>query len=284
VRSAQGRRRDESRRHRDGRSDVRPQQPLAVRHAARHGILTSQTSGCADGFVQVNLAILPRAFATEFLTFCQRNPKPCPLLAMSEAGEPGLPGLAADLDVRTDVPGYRVWRDGELVGELPDIRDLWRDDLVAFAIGCSFSFEAAMLEAGLPIRHLERNETVPMYVTSIETQPAGPFHGPMVVSMRPFRPADAIRAVEISARFPAVHGAPVHIGHPHLIGIGDITRPDFGPERALVEADELPLFWACGVTPQMAIQAARPPICITHAPGHMLVTDLRNASLVGIGS
>jgi uncharacterized protein YcsI (UPF0317 family) len=260
-----------------------PGSPLAVRQAARRGILTSQTSGLADGFVQVNLAILPADYASDFLAFCQHNPKPCPLLAMSEVGDPRLPKLGADLDLRTDVPSYRIWREGEPAGDVPHILDLWRDDLVSFAIGCSFSFEAAMLDAGLPIRHIERNETVPMYVSSIETRPAGPFHGPMVVSMRPFRPADAIRAIQISSRFPGVHGAPMHIGHPHLIGIRDIHRPDFGPELAVVEAEELPLFWACGVTPQMAIRAARPPLCITHSPGHMLVTDLRNASLATPG-
>ncbi|HEX6141144.1 MAG TPA: putative hydro-lyase, partial [Geminicoccaceae bacterium] len=230
--------------------------PRAVRRAARSGHLTGHTSGLAPGYVQANVAILPKEDAGDFLAFCQRNPKPCPLLATSDPGDPRLPDLAADLDIRTDVPSYRVFRDGEPVGDVHDIRDLWRDDLVAFAIGCSLSFEEAMLDAGLPLRHIERDEIVPMYLTSIETRPAGRFKGPMVVSMRPFRPADAIRAVQVTTRFPNVHGAPVHIGHPHLIGILDITRPSFGPATATVAEDELPVFWGCGVTPQSVVRAA----------------------------
>lgn len=253
--------------------------PRAVRLAAREGRLVTQTSGLAPGYVQANLAVLPSDFANDFLRFCQRNPKPCPLLGTSEPGAVAIPELGRDLDVASDVPRYRVWRDGELVEEVADARHLWRDDLVAFAIGCSFSFEEAMLDAGLPVRHIERGETVPMYLTSIDTAPAGPFRGPMVVSMRPLRPADAIRAVQVTSRFPTVHGAPVHLGLPELIGVRDITKPDFGPERAEVQGDELPVFWACGVTPQSVIRQARPPLCITHAPGHMLVTDRRNAEL-----
>lgn len=256
--------------------------PRAVRQAARAGLLTGQTAGLAPGHVQANLAILPADYAADFLLFCQRNPKPCPLLAISDPGDPALPELVADLDLRTDLPSYRVWRDGEMVGDVADVRDLWRRDLVAFAIGCSFSFEAALLDAGLRLRHIEEDAIVPMYVTSIETRPAGPFRGPMVVSMRPFRPADAIRAIQITSRFPSVHGAPVHIGHPRLIGIEDITRPHLGPAKTLVEEDELPLFWGCGVTPQSVVRAARPPLCISHTPGHMLVTDLRNASLAAL--
>lgn len=259
--------------------DFERNDPRAVRHAARRQVLTGHTGALAPEHVQANLAILPHAFAADFLAFCQRNPRPCPLLAMSDPGDPSLPQLAEDLDVRTDLPSYRVWRDGEMIEDVPDIGRLWRDDLVAFAIGCSLSFEGAMLDAGLRLRHLERNEIVPMYLTNIETRPAGPFRGPMVVSMRPFRPADAIRAIQVTTRFPSVHGAPVHIGHPYVIGVEDITMPSFGPPRAVVEDDELPLFWGCGVTPQSVVRAARPPLCITHTPGHMLVTDLRNASL-----
>ena len=196
--------------------------PQAVRRAARSGTLTGHTGALAPGCVQANLAILPKAYAADFLTFCTRNPRPCPLLAMSDPGDPRLPELADDLDIRTDVPSYRVFRDGEMVGDVPEIRDLWRDDLVTFAIGCSLSFEAALQDAGVPLRHIERDEIVPMYLTGIETRPAGPFRGPMVVSMRPFRPADAIRAIQVTSRFPMVHGAPIHIGHPHLIGIEDV--------------------------------------------------------------
>jgi uncharacterized protein YcsI (UPF0317 family) len=200
------------------------------------------------------------------------------VLAVSEPGEAGLPALAADLDIRTDVPRYRVWRHGELVAEPTDISDIWRDDLVTFAIGCSFSFEQALAEDGIELRHIARGCNVPMYRTSIPTVPAGIFHGPLVVSMRPLKPADAIRAIQITARYPSVHGAPVHIGLPEAIGIGDLGRPDYG-DAVPVGADELPVFWACGVTPQSVIAQAKPEFCITHAPGCMLITDLRNSRL-----
>lgn len=255
-----------------------PNDPREVRRAARDGRLTSQTAGLAPGYVQVNLCILPKDDAEDFLRFCQRNPKPCPLLAVSEPGDPSLPALGADLDLRTDAPKYRVFRDGEPEGDVTDISDLWREDFVAFALGCSFSFEEALIEAGLSLRHQENGTLVPMYLTNIECAPAGRFAGPMVVSMRPFRPADAIRAVQITTRFPSVHGAPVHIGKPELIGVPDVNVPWQGDDPDIRD-DELPVFWACGVTPQVAVRKARPKICVTHAPGHMLVTDVRNASL-----
>jgi uncharacterized protein YcsI (UPF0317 family) len=249
-----------------------------VRLACREGRYDGQTSGLAPGIVQGNLAILPRDWADEFLRFCQANPKPCPLLGVSEAGDPHLPRLAADLDIRTDLPRYRVWRDGELVDEPRDVRSVWRDDLVSFVIGCSFSFEEALIENDVPVRHIARGTTVAMYRTDIETTPAGRFHGPLVVSMRPMRPADAIRAIQVTTRFPTVHGAPVHLGFPDRIGIKNLGQPDYG-DPVPVEAGELPVFWACGVTPQAAIAAARPPFAITHAPGCMLVTDLKNHQL-----
>jgi uncharacterized protein YcsI (UPF0317 family) len=253
--------------------------PRLVRRAIRSGRLTGYTPRCAPGYVQANLAILPAAFSEEFLRFCQRNPQPCPLLDVSEPGDHTLPRLAEDLDIRTDVPAYRIFKDGELVDEVADISSLWRDDLVIFALGCSMSTDQALLSAGVPVRHVERNEAAGMYVTSIETVPAGRFRGPMVVTMRPHKPADAIRAVQITTRFPKAHGAPVHIGLPELIGIRDLTRPDFGPERVELAEDEIPVFWACGVTPQVVVRHAKPPLCITHKPGHMLVTDLTNASV-----
>jgi uncharacterized protein YcsI (UPF0317 family) len=252
--------------------------PRAVRRAVRSGAHTGHTAGLAPGFVQGNLCILPRDYADDFLLYCQRNPKPCPLLGAGDPGDPRLPALAEDLDIRTDVPSYRVFRDGEHVEDVADIRDLWRDDMVAFVIGCSFSFEEALVEAGLPLRYVEQGKNVPMFLTSIETAPAGPFRGRMVVSMRPFTPADAIRAIQITSRFPTVHGAPVHIGKPELIGIDDLAKPWVG-DATEVRENELPLFWACGVTPQSVVRNARPPLCITHTPGHMLVTDLRNSSL-----
>jgi uncharacterized protein YcsI (UPF0317 family) len=252
--------------------------PRAVRHAVRSGAYTGNTAGLAPGYVQGNVCILPRDYAADFQMFCQRNPKPCPLLAASEPGNPRLPSLGADLDIRTDVPRYRVFRDGKLAEELTDIRHLWREDMAAFVLGCSFSFEEALLEAGVPLRYLAEGRNVAMYLTNIETEPAGPFRGPMVVSMRPLTPANAIRAIEITSRFPKVHGAPVHIGKPELIGINDLDSPWAG-DGVEVKADELPVFWACGVTPQSVVLQARPPICITHAPGCMLVTDRRNAEL-----
>jgi uncharacterized protein YcsI (UPF0317 family) len=236
------------------------------------------TSGIANGYVQGNLAILPEKQAADFHRFCQLNPKPCPIIGMSDVGNPKIPSLGIDLDIRTDLPRYRVWKNGEVVDEPTDIMAYWRDDLVAFVLGCSFSFEEALLEEGLPIRHIERKVRVPMYRTNIACGSAGPFAGPLVVTMRPFKPKDAIRAVQITTRFPAVHGAPVHLGHPHLIGISDLAKPDYG-DPVPVEPDELPVFWACGVTPQAVIAAAKLPFAITHAPGLMLITDLQNKAL-----
>ncbi|MFZ5543061.1 MAG: putative hydro-lyase [Pseudomonadota bacterium] len=253
----------------------------AARRNIRAGLWQGHTSGMAPGHVQGNVVILPEALAADFLRFCQRNPKPCPLLAVSEPGSPYLPSLGDDIDIRTDVPRYRVWQRGEMVAEPTDLREHWRDDLVTFVLGCSFSFEQALLDAGLPLRQLDNGCNVPMFRTSIATTPAGPFHGPMVVTMRPFKPADAIRAVQVTSRFPNVHGAPVHIGRPDLIGIRDLTQPDYG-DPVPVERDELPVFWACGVTPQAVVQAARPGFCITHAPGAMLITDLLNSQLASL--
>ncbi len=260
-------------------TEVELQDPAAVRQAARSGRLTGYTPRCAPGYVQANLAILPLAYAEDFLRFCLRNPQPCPLLDVSEPGDPTLPRLARDLDIRTDVPKYYIFRDGVFAEEVDDISKYWQPDLVTFALGCSMSTDHALLKAGLPVRHVERNESAGMFITSIETVPAGRFHGPMVVTMRPHKPADAIRAIQITSRYPKAHGAPVHIGLPELIGIRDLKHPNFGPSEVSIAADEVPVFWGCGVTPQVIIRQAKPPLCITHKPGHMLVTDLTNESL-----
>ena len=252
-----------------------------ARQAIRRGEWVRHTSGLAPRNAQGNLVILPENLATDFLRFCQRNPKPCPLLAVSEPGDPFLPTLGRDVDIRSDVPLYRVWRNGKMVEEVTDIASLWRSDLVSFLLGCSFSFEHALIDAGIPLRHVAQGRNVAMYRTSIQTVPAGPFHGPMVVSMRPMTAADAIRAVQITSRYPAVHGAPVHLGHPDAIGIADIAKPDYG-DAVPVAADEIPVFWACGVTPQSVIAAAKIPFAITHAPGLMLVTDLLNRQMAVI--
>lgn len=248
---------------------------LSARLAIRAGAHRGPTAGLAPGNVQGNLAILPQALAADFLRFCQLNPKPCPLIGTSAPGDPRVPELGEDLDIRTDLPRYRVWKNGELVAEPEDVREFWRDDLVSFVIGCSFSFEEALAVEGIELRHITRGCNVPMYRTSIATQQAGPFRGPMVVSMRPMTPRDAIRAVQITTRFPSVHGAPVHIGKPELIGIADVNKPDYG-DAVPVRDDELPVFWACGVTPQSVIATVKPEFCITHYPGSMLVTDRKN--------
>ncbi|MDR6873223.1 uncharacterized protein YcsI (UPF0317 family) [Bosea sp. BE125] len=247
----------------------------AIRLACRNGSLTGTTSGLAPGFVQGNLAVLPADLAADFLRFCQANPRPCPIIGVSDVGSPRVPVLGRDLDIRTDLPGYRVWKDGELVAETGNVSEWWRDDLVSFVIGCSLSFEEALLDEGIPLRHVERSIRVPMFRTSIPCSPAGRFSGPMVVSMRPLKPAQAIRAIQITSRFPAVHGAPVHIGHPEQIGIRDLSKPDYG-DPVEVLPDEIPVFWACGVTPQSVIAEVKPSFAITHAPGCMLVTDRRN--------
>jgi uncharacterized protein YcsI (UPF0317 family) len=258
--------------------DVSVRGGLAERLRIRRGAFAGQTSGLAPGNVQANLVILPKALAHDFLRFAQANPKPCPVLAVTEPGDPRLPTLGEDLDLRSDLPRYRVWRNGELVEEPTDISHVWRDDLVGFAIGCSFSFEEALVEDGIEVRHIARGCNVPMYRTNIPCVTAGVFKGPLVVSMRPMKPADAIRAVQITSRFPSVHGAPVHLGMPEAIGIKDIAKPDYG-DAVPVNSGELPVFWACGVTPQAVIAEARPEFCITHSPGCMLITDLRNTKL-----
>jgi len=253
-------------------------EPATLRAAIRAGKFDAHTSGQCPGYAQANLAVLPKDYAADFLRFCQLNPKPCPILGISEPGNPRIPALGADVDISTNIGGYFVFRDGEMTEEVPNLKAVWRDDMVAFAIGCSFSFEEALIENGLSLRHIDQKRNVAMYRTNIPTQAAGPFHGPMVVSMRPLKAQAAIRAIQITSRFPNVHGAPVHIGDPALIGIADLSRPDYG-DAVDVLSDELPVFWACGVTPQAAIALARPDFCVTHAPGAMLVSDLLNHQL-----
>ena len=251
--------------------------PAQVRAACRAGTLDRPTSGLADGFVQANLMVVPREAAFDFLLFCQRNPKPCPLVEVVEAGTVE-PRCAPGADLRTDLPRYRVYRDGRLVEERTEVRALWTDDLVAFLIGCSFSFEEALAEAGVPLRHVEACSNVPMYRTGVPTTPAGRFHGPLVVSMRPVPASLVPLAVRVTSRFERVHGAPVHVGEPAALGIADVARPDYG-DPVEIRPGELPVFWACGVTPQAAALASRLPFCITHAPGFMFVSDLTNGSL-----
>lgn len=250
-----------------------------VRQACREGGWTSPTAGLAAGFTQANLVILPQALAADFHTFCRLNPKPCPVLEVTAAGDPTPHRFAPDADLRTDLPRYRVWRNGELIAEPTQINEYWQDDFVSFLIGCSFTFEAALQQAGLPVRHIDLGCNVPMYRTNVPCTPAGPFHGPLVVSMRPFKPADVVTAVQVTTKYSQVHGAPVHIGLPEQLGIRDLSRPDFG-DPVPVHEDELPVFWACGVTPQSVIMSARPPLVITHSPGCMFVSDVRDVDLM----
>lgn len=252
--------------------------PSDVRALIREGKLCRNTSGMCAGYAQANLVILPKEQAFDFLLFAQRNPAPCPILEVSEVGDRHLHIIAPGADIAKDIPKYRLYENGVLTGEFTDVEHLWRDDFVSFLIGCSFSFEAELLEAGLPVRQIEEGRNVPMYLTNIPMIPAGIFHGNMVVSMRPMTPAQAIRATVITAQMPRVHGKPVHIGDPAAIGIKDIDHPDFG-ESVTIKPGEIPVFWPCGVTPQAAVMAAKPPIVITHAPGYMLITDVKNTDL-----
>ncbi|WP_367223486.1 putative hydro-lyase [Streptomyces sp. 16-176A] len=247
--------------------------PREARERFRDG-LTGPTAGVAAGHTQVNLISVPADWAYDMLLFCQRNPKPCPVLDVTDAGS-ATTVLAEGADLRTDLPRYRVWRHGELVAEPTDVRDHWRDDLVTFLIGCSFTFEWALASAGVPIRHVEQGRNVPMYVTNRQCRPAGRLHGPMVVSMRPVPPAHLSAAIRESSLLPAVHGGPVHCGVPAGLGIGDLGRPDFG-DPVDAEPGDVPVFWACGVTPQAAVMASRPPFALTHAPGQMFLTDARD--------
>lgn len=250
----------------------------ALRASIRSGAFSGNTGGQAPGFVQANLVIVPERYAFDFLLFCQRNPKPCPLLEVIEPGRVAPQRLAPTADIRTDLPRYRVWRNGEAVDEPADVSAIWQDDFVTFLLGCSFSFEKQLLDAELEVRHQTTRSNVAMYRTSIPTRPAGVFHGPLVVSMRPFTPEKALKAALVTGEFPQVHGAPVHQGDPGAIGIEDLAQPQYG-DAVPIREGEIPVFWACGVTPQEALLRAKLPLAITHAPGHMFVTDLTEQQL-----
>ncbi|WP_026068435.1 putative hydro-lyase [Halomonas smyrnensis] len=252
--------------------------PAECRQAIRRGEWTRHTSGLAAGYAQANLVILPAQYADDFMRFCLMNPKPCPLLDVTRPGDPVPHGLGEGIDLRHDLPRYRLYRHGALDGECTDIAELWQDDFVGFSIGCSFSFEEALINDGLDVRHVTHDRNVPMYRTNRALTPSGVFRGELVVSMRPFPAAQAIRAIQLTTDMPRVHGAPIHLGHPELLGIENLAAPDFG-EPPVLHDDDLPVFWACGVTPQLAIEQAKLPLVITHSPGHMLITDLPNQQL-----
>jgi uncharacterized protein YcsI (UPF0317 family) len=244
-----------------------------VRGAIREGAYDGHTAGLAAGKLQCNLAILPERFALDFLRFCQRNPKPCPVVGVGDSGDPSLPTLGQDIDIRTDVSKYRVFRHGVLSEEVTDIWNAWEDDFVTVALGCSFTFENALLRNGIPVRHIESAKNVPMYRSNIDLVPAGPFHGQMVVTMRPIPEAQVAQAKAISAGFPQAHGAPIAVGDPAQIGIADLSKPDWG-DAVEIKPGEVPVYWACGVTPQNVLLDAGLPICVTHSPGHMLIADV----------
>lgn len=252
---------------------------MEVRQACREGTWATPTSGLALGFVQANLVVLPKDLAFDFLLFCLRNPQACPLLGVTEAGQYEPLDVAPGADLRTDLPRYAVYRDGLLAEEPTHLMSHWQDDLVSFLLGCSFTFETAMLKAGLPVRHLQEKVNVPMFKTNRLNRRAGIFEGELVVSMRPLKPAFIDQAVSLSARMPLAHGAPIHIGDPHELGIADIRKPDFGDAVTILD-DEVPVFWACGVTPQAAIMAAKPAFAMTHSPGHMFLTDMHDNDLM----
>ena len=252
-----------------------PDSPKELRELIRKGRLVQPTGGMAPGYVQANLAILPKDLAFDFLLFCQRNPKPCPVLEVVEAGSTEPRETAPGADLRFDVPKYRVYQHGEMTAEVEEVSEFWQDDLVSFLLGCSFTFESALMATGISLRHIDRGTNVAMYITNIATAPAGMFSGPMVVSMRPVPREKVVKAVQVTSRFPAVHGAPIHIGDPEVIGISDISRPDLGDPAEFKEG-EVPVFWACGVTPQVVAMKSKPPLMITHSPGHMFITDMRD--------
>lgn len=254
------------------------QEPKVVRQMIREGKITSPTSGMCAGYAQGNLVVLPKEFAYDFLLFTQRNPKPCPVLEVSDVGSREFPLTAKGSDIARDIPKYRVYRNGEMQGEYEDVSSFWRDDLVSFLLGCSFSFEAPMIEEGIEVRHITENCNVPMYTTNIPCRPAGIFSGPVVVSMRPIPHEKVVKAVTVTERLPQVHGTPIHIGAPEYIGIRDIHHPDFG-DAVTIKEGEVPVFWACGVTPQAVVMNVKPPFVMTHAPGHMFITDMKNSQL-----
>jgi uncharacterized protein YcsI (UPF0317 family) len=252
--------------------------PQEIRSLIRKGKWDQPTAGLAMGYAQANLVILPQKYAFDFLLFCQRNPKPCPLLEVLEPGEFRTKFLSSNADIRTDIPRYNIYRKGKLHHTVKEIKSFWKEDFVSFLLGCSFSFEEALLRAKIPVRHIEENKNVPMFISHIPCEPAGVFHGPMVVTMRPIPSERVIRAVQITSRYASVHGAPIHFGDPSKIGIKDLKKPDFG-DSVTIKKEEIPVFWACGVTPQAVVMKAKPDLCITHAPGHMFISDLLNEEL-----
>jgi len=258
--------------------DLSYKKPVEVRKMIRNGDIQGPTAGFCRGYAQGNLVVLPKSLAYDFLLFAHRNPKPCPILEVTDVGDKKLKTIAADSDITTDIPKYRIYRKGELEGEYLEVKKYWKEDFVSFILGCSFTFESALIDEGISVRHIDSGRNVPMYITNVDCKPAGIFLGPMVVSMRPIPTDKIVKTIQITSRYPRVHGAPVHIGNPKQIGIKDIYKPDFG-DAVEIKENEIPVFWACGVTPQAVAMNVKPEIMITHAPGHMYITDLKNHEL-----
>ena len=259
-------------------TDYSKYSPKEVRKLIRDGEINYHTSGMCDGYAQANLCILPYSDAYDFLLFIQRNPKSCPILEVGDTGSRLIKTMADNADVAKDIPKYRVYKKGVLAEERTDISDLWQEDFVYFLIGCSFSFESELLASDIPVRHIEEGRNVPMFITNIDCEPAGKFHGKLVVSMRPIPSALVAKASAVTAQMPRVHGSPIHVGNPEAIGIKDVMKPDFGDSVTLRDG-EIPVFWCCGVTPQSVVMSSKPEIAITHAPGHMFITDVKNTAL-----
>lgn len=263
-----------------GKFDITPyinMQPHAVREYIRKGVINFPTAGMAAGYAQANLVILPGKWAEDFEKYCLLNPFPCPVLEVIK-GDPLTHAMGEGGNIVTDIPEYYIYRDGVLCEKVNDASAYWQDDFVGFLIGCSFSFEESLIREGIEVRHIAQGRNVPMYKTNIQTKKSGPFFGPMVCSMRPMTPENAKKAYDITVKMPNVHGAPVHIGNPSEIGIFDVMKPDYGDAVDIYDG-EVPVFWPCGVTPQAAVENAKPPIVITHSPGHMFITDVKNSEL-----
>jgi uncharacterized protein YcsI (UPF0317 family) len=260
------------------RETLKKMHPKDIRELIRKQEFTEHTMAIAEDYTQANLAIVPRKFALQFMIFCQRNPKPCPVLEVTEPGIPTLRYLSDSADLRTDIPQYRVFKNGECVDEPFDIAGYWRDDLVAFLLGCSATFDHVLNAEGIYLRHFEQGKVPPVFITNIQCEPAGPFKGPMVVTERPIKISQLDRVIQICSRYPLMHGTPVHYGDPKRIGIEDPDKVDWG-DRTVVLHDEIPVFWACGVTPQTIAMNAKLDLMITHYPAKMFLTDRQKYEL-----
>lgn len=258
--------------------DIKSKTPEEIRECIRKEKWIGPTTGIALGFVQANLVIIPEKLALEFIIFCQRNHSACPILEITEPGIASLNYLAKNVDIRTDLPKYRVYKKGVLMDEPLNIIDYWRSDFVSIFIGCSLSFEKALTDSNIPLRHLECKKNGAIYISSIKCNPTGMFRGNMAVSLRPIPRHQLIRTIQITSRFYNAHGAPVHIGDPDLIGIKNLDEVYYG-DPPIFKENDVPVFWACGVTPQVVASESKPEIMITHSPTHLFVSDIKDTEI-----